>query len=40
MSQHQAVEPRSLLAWRDYYALCKPRVVALIVLTAVAETNR
>ena len=36
MSQHQAVAPRSLLAWRDYYALCKPRVVALIVLTAVA----
>jgi heme o synthase len=36
MSQHQAVEPRSSVAWRDYYALCKPRVVALIVLTAVA----
>lgn len=36
MSQHQAVEPRSSVVWRDYYALCKPRVVALIVLTAVA----
>ncbi|MGH9893895.1 MAG: hypothetical protein ACREA0_18305, partial [bacterium] len=36
MSQHQAVEPRSSVAWRDYYALCKPKVVALIVLTAVA----
>ncbi len=32
----QAIEHRSSVAWRDYYALCKPRVVALIVLTAVA----
>ncbi len=32
----QAIERRPSIAFRDYYALCKPRVVALIVLTAVA----
>lgn len=26
--------PQSLPAWRDYYELCKPRVVALMLLTA------